>query len=165
MSKLIRNGRVVPDEWKVLRLADGDTAQSVKLPSGPVLVPVSVWKARRRELVNREYEHGSALGVWLASGENPQVVQGDIDDFSVIAIEFDKFNAGSNYLAPRLLREQHGYKGELRAIGDVPQEKLAELHQTGFDAVEIRAENQAVSPLTRLFDFGQVAVDGKLLAA
>jgi len=117
MSKLIRNGQVVSNEWKVLRLAEGDTAQSVKLPVGPVLVPMSVWKARRRELINREYEHGWALGVWLTSDENPQAVESDIDDFSVIAIKFDKFSVGNRYPALRLLREQYGYKGELRAIG------------------------------------------------
>jgi len=165
MSKLIRNGQVVSNEWKVLRLAEGDTAQSVKLPVGPVLVPMSVWKARRRELINREYEHGWALGVWLTSDENPQAVESDIDDFSVIAIKFDKFSVGNGYPALRLLREQYGYKGELRAIVDVPQDRLFDLHQIGFDAIEIRAGRQAGFVSSGLFDFSQIAAEGKLLAA
>lgn len=165
MSKLIRNGQVVADGWKILRLVDGDTAQSVRLPVGPLIVPLSVWKARRRELVNREYEHGWALGIWLSVDENPQAIELDIDDFSVVAIEFDKFSDGNSYLTPRLLRERYGYKGELRAIGDVPQDRLAYLHQIGFDAIEPHAGKNIGAVFSRLFDFSQVAAETGLLAA
>jgi len=165
MSKLIRNGQVVPDGWKILRLADGDTAQVVRLPVGPVIVPLSVWKVRRRELIHRESEHGWPLGIWLAADENPQAIERDIDDFSVVAIELDKFSDGNSYLIPRLLRERYGYKNELRAIGDVPQDKLSYLHQIGFDSIELRVGKQIGAALTRLFDFSQVAVETKLLAA
>ena len=165
MSRLIKNGQVVTNEWKVLRLAEGETAQSVKLPVGPVLVPLAVWKARRRELIHREYEHGWALGVWLAADESPQALESDIDDFSVVAIEFDKFSDGDSYLVPRLLRERYGYKGELRATGDVPHGKSSYLHQIGFDAIELNVGRQVESAISRLFDFGQVAAGEKLLAA
>ena len=111
MAKLIRNGQVAVDEWKVLRLGENDSVQDVRLPVGPVLVPLAVWQARRRELVHREYEHGWPLGVWLAAGESPQEIEADIDDFSAIALE------GSDELAPRLLRERHGYRGELHLLG------------------------------------------------
>src|SRR5512135_2247404 len=95
MSSLIKNGQVLSNEWKVLRLGAGVAAQDVNLPVGPVLVPLPVWKARRRELIHREFEHGWALGIWLAADENLQAIEGDIDDFSVIAIEFDKFSDGN----------------------------------------------------------------------
>jgi len=165
MSRLIRNGQVVPDEWKILRLADGDTAQDVRLPVGPVIVPLSVWQARRRELIHREYEHGWALGIWLAADENPQAIELDIDDFSVVAIEFDKFSDGNSYLAPRLLRERYGFKSELRAIGDVPQDRLSYLHQMSFDTIETHAGRNIGAAISRLFDFDQIAVESKLFAA
>ena len=148
-----------------MRLADGETAQNVKLPVGQVIVPLSVWKSRRRELINREYEHGWQLGIWLAANENPQAIEHDIDDFSVFAIEFDKFSDGNSYLIPRLLRERYGYKSELRAIGDVSQGRLSYLHQIGFDAIELRAGKQVGAVLSRLFDFSQIALEAKLLAA
>ncbi|OGS91052.1 MAG: hypothetical protein A2Z95_05270 [Gallionellales bacterium GWA2_60_18] len=144
MSRLIENGQVVADEWKVLRLAEGDAAQSVKLPVGPVLVPLQVWKARRRELIHREYEHGWALGVWLAAGESPQAIESDIDDFSVVAIEFDGHGDDSSHLVPRLLRERYGYGGELRAI-EFPGGSQAELR--------------------RLSALGQAVAEERLLAA
>jgi uncharacterized protein (DUF934 family) len=139
MFKLIRNGRVVSDEWKTLTLTEGDTPQSVRLPVGPVLVPLAVWQARRAELIYREYEHGWPLGIWLAAEENAKAIGRDLDDFTVIAVEFDKFSDGNSYLTARLLRERYGYKGELRAIGDVPRERLAYQHQVGFDTYYVRA--------------------------
>ena len=69
MSKLIKNGRIVSDAWNTLNLAEGDTPQSVRLPVGPVLVPLSVWRARRAELIHREYEQGWPLGVAWHSPE------------------------------------------------------------------------------------------------
>lgn len=153
MFKLIRNGRVVTDEWKTLTLAEGDTPQSVRLPVGPVLVPLSVWQARRTELIHREYEHGWPLGVWLAAEEGPEAIGRDIDDFTVIAVEFDKFTDGKSYSTARLLRERYGYKGELRAIGDVPRDRLTYQYQVGFDAFAVRANQKFGTILSDLFDF------------
>jgi len=153
MPKLIKNGQVVTDQWKTLSLAEGDTPHNVKLPVGPVLVPLSVWRARRAELIHREYEHGWPLGVWLAAEEGPESIGRDIDDFTVIAVEFDKFSDGKSYSTARLLRERYGYKGELRAIGDVPRDKLTYQHQVGFDAFAVRANRKKGTVLSGLFGF------------
>ncbi len=138
MLKLVKNGNVVADEWKTLVLAEGDTPQNVRLPVGPVLVPLSVWRARRAELIRREYEHGWPLGVWLGADEGAEVIAGDLDDFTVIAIAFDRFSDGKSYATACDLRVRHGYKGELRAIGDVPSEGLGYRRDVGFDAVAVR---------------------------
>jgi uncharacterized protein (DUF934 family) len=142
MSNLIKNGQVVQDNWKIVRLAAGDTPHGVKLPVGQLLVPLAVWQARRAELIHREYEHGSALGVWIGADENPAAIERDIEDFTVIAVEFDKFADGNSYETARLLRQRYGYRGELRAIGDVPHNKLAYLHELGFDAIAAAGNRQ-----------------------
>lgn len=131
MSQLIKNGHIVSDIWKTLTLKEGDTPESVRLPVGPLLVPLSVWRARRTELIHREYEHGWPLGVWLSAAEDAEAIAGDIDDFTVIAIEFGKHSDSTT----RVLRERYGYQGELRVIGDVPREQLTFQHQVGFDAL------------------------------
>lgn len=153
MLKLIKDGRIVTDEWKTLTLAEGDTPHNVKLPVGPVLVPLSVWHARRAELIHREYEHGWPLGVWLAAEEDPEAISRDIEDFTVIAVEFDKYSDGKSYSTARLLREHFGYKGELRAIGDVPRDKLTYQHQVGFDAFAVRANQKTGTVLSGFFGF------------
>jgi uncharacterized protein (DUF934 family) len=165
MFKLIRNGRVVTDEWKTLTLTEGDTPQSVRLPVGPVLVPLSVWQARRAELIHREYEHGWPLGVWLSAEEDAEAIGRDIDDFTVIAVEFDKFSDGKSYSTARLLRQCYGYKGELRAIGDVPSDRLTYQHQVGFDAFAVRANQKIGTILSDLFDFNLANQSRQQLAA
>ena len=153
MFMLIKNGHIVSDAWKTLTLTEGDTPQNVRLPVGPVLVPLSVWQARRAELTYREYEHGWPLGVWLAAEQGPEAIERDIDDFTVIGIEFDKFTDGKSYQTARLLRENFGYKGELRAIGDVPRERLSYQHQVGLDAFAVSANHKSKAVPHGLLDF------------
>jgi uncharacterized protein (DUF934 family) len=152
MFKLIKNGRIVNDEWKTLTLEGNDTPQNVRLPVGPVLVPLSVWQVRRTELIHREYEHGWPLGVWLTAEEDADEIGRDIDDFTVIAVEFDRYSDGKSYSTARLLRERYCYKGELRAIGDVPRDRLAYQHQVGFDTFPVRANQKVNATLSGLFD-------------
>ncbi|MFZ5524454.1 MAG: DUF934 domain-containing protein [Pseudomonadota bacterium] len=164
MFKLIKNGRIVADGWKTLTLAEGDTPQSVRLPVGPVLVPLSVWRARRAELIHREYEHGWPLGAWLAAEEGAEAIENDIDDFTVIAIEFDKFSDGKSYSTASQLRGRYGYKGELRAIGDVPRDRLAYQHQVGFDAYAVSDYPKMSTVLSGLLNFNAAKQAGRLTA-
>lgn len=153
MFMLINDENPVTSGWKTLKLNKGDTPHSVRLPIGPVLVPLSVWQARRAELIHREYEHGWPLGIWLAAEEGPEAIEHDIDDFTVIAVEFDKYTDGKSYSTARLLRERYGYKCELRAIGDVPRDKLAYQRHVGFDTFVVRTSKHTGVVLTGLFDF------------
>lgn len=119
------------DEWKIL-VAD-TSPEDAKLPVGPVLVPLSVWKARKAELIRREYEHGWPLGVWLSADESAEEIENDVDDFTVIGLEFDRYSDGLGYASARLLRNLYGFKAELRALGDI-SDKIARLKHFGFDA-------------------------------
>ncbi|HMX15634.1 MAG TPA: DUF934 domain-containing protein [Rhodocyclaceae bacterium] len=137
-KQLIKQQQIVADSWKTLILAENETAATVRLPVGPLIVPLEVWRARKAELIRREYEHGWALGVWLAPDEGPEAVVADLDDFSVVALHFPKFADGRAYSTARLLRERHGYRGELRAFGDLGQDQLFFLARVGFDAFDLR---------------------------
>jgi len=153
MAKIIKSGSVQNDEWKVLQLAEGETPECAKLPVGPLLVPLAVWRARRACLIAREYEHGWPLGVWLAASEGPEEIAEDLDDFTVIGVEFSKFTDGRGYSTARLLRERYGYDGELRAIGDVMRDQLFYLRRVGFDAFAVRNDKDIDAALAGLHDF------------
>jgi len=165
MFKLLKNGQIVSDGWKTLTLLEGDTPQNVRLPVGPVLVPLSVWQARRAELIHREYEHGWPLGIWLADEQDPETIQHDVDDFTVIGLAFDKFSDGKSYASARRLREQYGYQGELRAIGDVPRERLSYQHQVGLDAFAVCANQKINTIRTGLTGFGNTGQTNRQLSA
>ncbi|MFA6063142.1 MAG: DUF934 domain-containing protein [Gallionella sp.] len=149
MFKIIKNERITTESWKTITLKGRETPQNVRLPVGPLLVPLSVWQARRAELIHREYEHGWALGVWLANAQEAYAIESDIDDFTVVALEFNR-PAGS-YSSARLLREHFGFKGELRINDD----QTDSLQQTGFDLHD--------QTTAHWFDFKQP--DGPRLAA
>ena len=165
MPKIIKERRVQDDAWKVVTLAAGETPKTVRLPVGPLLVPVAVWHARKMDLIAREYEHGDPLGVWLAPNEGPETIADDLADFTVVAIHFPKFADGRGYSTARLLRERYGYKAELRAFGDVGRDQIFYLNRVGFDTFLVGEGKDAADALNAFDDFPEVyqgAVDQPL---
>ncbi len=153
MPNIIKNGIVIDDDWKTVTLTGDDTPETIKLPVGRLLVPARVWRARRAELIGREYEHGWALGVRLTAEEGPEAIATDVDDFTVIAVEFSRFADGRGYSTARLLRTRYGYCGELRATGDVLRDQLFYLQRVGFDAFALRADKNSEDAQASLADF------------
>ena len=70
----------------------------------------------------------------------------------VVAVTFPKFGDGRGYSIGRLLREHHGYKGELRAVGEVARDHLQLLAQCSFDAFELRAGEDVEDALAAFDD-------------
>jgi uncharacterized protein (DUF934 family) len=60
----------------------------------------------------------------------------------VVALQFPKWVDGRAYSQARLLRVRHGYRGELRATGEVLVDMLPLLARTGFDAAQLRADQR-----------------------
>ena len=150
MAKIIKNGAVIDDAWQVIRLAEGESVQSVNLPAGPLLVPLAVWQEWRRELLDRREQHGWPLGVWLAPDEGPETIADDLKLFAVIGVDFPKFVDGRGYSTARLLRSRYGYSGEVRAIGDVQRDQLFYLRRVGFDAFAVREDHDIEAALKGL---------------
>ena len=151
--RLIKERRLQDDAWKVVTLIDGQPELDVCLPVGPLLVPLSVWKARKSCLIAREYEHGTPLGIWLSPDDDPAEIAKDVDDFTVIAVHFPKFTDGRGYSTARLLRERYGYDGELRAFGDVGRDQIFFLNRVGFDSFLVGEGRNAEEALTAFDDF------------
>jgi uncharacterized protein (DUF934 family) len=62
-----------------------------------------------------------------------------------IALTFPKWTDGRAYSQARLLRTRLGFRGELRATGDVVVDMLPLLERTGFDAAVLRADQKRSS--------------------
>lgn len=157
---IIKNKTIADDDWNVLRLSENDTPESVAVPPGKVVVPLKVWQAQRDTLESR-----AQLGVWLASHEQAEDLHNDLEKFSVIAIDFPKFADGRGYSIAYHLRARLGYRGELRAIGDVLRDQLFYMQRAGFDAFAVRADKDLHEALKGLSDFSlsyQAAADEKL---
>lgn len=157
---IIKDKTIVDDDWSVLRLKENDTPEGVTVPAGKVIVPLKVWQAQRDKL-----QHRADLGVWLASAERAEELQNDLAMFSVIAVDFPRFADGRGYSIAYHLRARFGYRGELRAIGDVLRDQLFYMQRVGFDAFAPRADKDIHEALKGLSDFSiiyQASADEKL---
>lgn len=146
-EQLIQNGRIVADRWQ--RLEVSEDADLSALSAAPILLPASLWCARRDELLARTGE----IGVSLAPGFPLESLAEDIGRFSLIAVEFPKFADGRGYSTASLLRERYGYRGELRAVGDVGRDQMFYLQRVGFNAFLIPEGRDAEDALQGLSDF------------
>lgn len=145
---LIKNNAIVSDGWRVLRLKEGEAADRVVVPEGNVIVPLPVWNCQYETLRNRP-----ELGVWLASFERAEDLQNEVHRFPVIAVDFHKFTDGRGYTLAYRLRKQMGFRGELRAMGDVLQDQLFYLKRVGFDTFAIREDKNATDAIAGFADF------------
>ena len=103
------------------------------LPDGAVLLPKKRWLAERDQLVARN----TPLGLIIAAGETVDDIADDLSRFAIIALDFPKFSDGRAFSTARLLREKHGYAGELRAVGNVLADPIPLMRRVGFDTFEV----------------------------
>ena len=158
-QKMIRDGQIVDNAWTILRLAEDQLPETVSIPEGPVLVPLTVWQAQHAVLGSR-----ALTGVWLASAERAEALSEDIAKLSVIAVDFPKFTDGRGYSIAYNLRSRLDYQGELRAIGDVLRDQLFYMQRVGFNAFDIRADRSIDDAIKGLSDFSttyQASIDQK----
>lgn len=101
--------------------------------SGDVLVSLARFEADREALLAR----AGRLGVWLKSDESLTSIADDLDRLALVALDFPVFSDGRAYSSARKLRELLGYKGEVRAIGDVLCEQLSFMLRSGFNTFEM----------------------------
>ena len=145
---LIKNNEIVTDEWTVLRLKEGETADRVVVPAGKVIVPLPVWSCQHETLYRRP-----ELGIWLASFERAEDIPDDVHRFPVIGVDLHKYTDGRGYTLAYRLRKQLGFRGELRAMGDILHDQLFYLRRVGFDAFAVREDKDARAALAGFADF------------
>jgi len=151
MALFIRDRSVEADPWRLLRLADDGSLPETPAPGGDVIVPLAMWRAQRPHLLVRP----GRIGIWLDSHEEPEAIAADLRVFGVIAVNFPKFGDGRGFSTARLLRERYGWKGELRAIGDVFRDQLFYLASCGFNAFALREGENPQEALASLGDFSE----------
>jgi uncharacterized protein (DUF934 family) len=125
-ARLWRNSAFVNDEWR-------SVADDAPLGIGVrILVSLKRWRKEQLAIAST----GTAVGVRLDVGQSIDVETDDVARLSVIGLPFPKFSDGRSYSAARQLRDA-GYRGEIRATGDVLIDQLPLMIRAGFDAFEI----------------------------
>jgi uncharacterized protein (DUF934 family) len=151
MAEIIRNDAVVADSWQILRASVEAPLAQDSLPDGPIVVPLDFWLQHADALVAR----GDA-GVWLAGNEDPALLAPWLQVLQLVTVDFSKFTDGRGYSIAYLLRSRLGYRGELRAIGDVLADQLFYMRRVGFDSFAVRADKNIHQALAALKPFSEV---------
>jgi uncharacterized protein (DUF934 family) len=135
-------------------ITDTQIADTVIPASGKVIVPLSVFIARKELLLSR-ITNGE-IGVWLDTHEllaDLVSCQPDLNALPIIAVHLERFADGRIFSLGTLLRTRYGFKNELRAIGDVLRDQLFFLKRSGFSSFLLRADRSATEALASLSDF------------
>jgi uncharacterized protein (DUF934 family) len=93
--------------------------------------------------------------VRLEPADDPAKVAGELAGATRVEVNFPKFGDGRGFSIGRLLRERYGYKGELRAVGQITRDHLFFLESCGFDAFELREGEDAAEAVAAFGDFSE----------
>ena len=127
MQNVYRDGRFDPDIWDIV---DDDSP----LPEAGFAV---ISKDRFLSERDNVQDQDGSIGLVLRAGDSLDGLEEDLESFRLIALDFPKFSDGRAYSLARLLRENHGYDGELRAIGDVLIDQIPLMRRCGFDSFSV----------------------------
>ncbi|PZP22523.1 MULTISPECIES: DUF934 domain-containing protein [Pseudomonas] len=149
MQRIIKDGQVVNETWHLL----GKDATLDGMPNcDDLIVPLALWREHAHALKARD----GGLGVWLEAGEEIEEIADQLEHFQVIALNFPAFTDGRHSSTAYMLRTRYGYKGEVRAIGDVLRDQMFALKRCGFDAFAVREDKDPFDALKGLDDFSEV---------
>ena len=124
---LWREGGFVQNLWT-------QVADDAAMPGdGAAIVSLGRWRREREELSKRE----APVGVDISAGKDALEHLADAADRALVALRFDKFGDGRAFSYAILLRERHGFSGELRAVGDVLLDEIPLMLRCGFTAFEV----------------------------
>lgn len=155
--QLVRLGKIAADEFVRVAddaLVDGGTA---------ALVSADRLVAEGDALLSRD---GATGVIWPNDRELDALVP-YLDRLAVVALVFPKFQDGRAYSQARLLRERYGYRGELRATGQVLRDQFVFMLRAGFDAFEVVKDSDAAAfaaTAKRYSVFYQPTGDGRITA-
>jgi uncharacterized protein (DUF934 family) len=74
----------------------------------------------------------------IANTEDPRTLA--LEGVTRIDLNFPKFTDGRAFSQAFLLRRRLGFKGEIRATGDVLIDQLVQMERTGFDVAVLRED-------------------------
>jgi uncharacterized protein (DUF934 family) len=134
MPTFIRLQATLEGEWAFSLVDDPFTSvgDEQSIPPGDVIISLTRFQAEGEVLLGQ----GRAVGVRLESDEEVEALAYDLPELAVVALAFPRFGDGRAYSYARLLRERFGFKGEVRAVGDVLREQASYMVRCGFTAFE-----------------------------
>ena len=125
---LLKNGEWILDTWRFY--ADDQPIPSAR----PKIVTLARLQGDDGEFL---FHCGCNLGVRLESHEKVEDLEPWLERLQLIALVFPKFVDGRAFSSAAMLRGHYGFKGEIRAVGNVLVDQYPFMRRVGFDAFEV----------------------------
>ncbi|WP_209008575.1 DUF934 domain-containing protein [Roseibium polysiphoniae] len=127
MTKIFSNGQFFDEDWRTLE------AEDVKPNEGNLLVPFERFLSDAETFASA----GGRIAVLVGAGDEVEKLKDHLGSLAHIAVEFPKFTDGRGFSAARILREQMGYTGDIRAIGDYILDQVPLMRRCGVSSFQI----------------------------
>ncbi|MBV2142332.1 DUF934 domain-containing protein [Falsochrobactrum sp. TDYN1] len=98
-----------------------------------IIIPLTIWLELGEE---QRRSSNRRIGIFVAPGEKIEPLLEHLGTIPLIALEFPAFNDGRSYSRAEVLRRA-GFRGELRAVGDVLIDQAVLMLRIGFDTLQV----------------------------
>ena len=109
-----------------------------------VLVPFHWWITHHKNADVIDTVNKGEIGVWFAADDDilkhVDFIEEGKNLWPVVGAHFPIFRDGRSFSTAALLRDRFDWHGEVRAIGDVLIDQLLQGARVGFDAFELRSD-------------------------
>lgn len=144
--KLNAPAQLLGSEWQIVRFSEeGNEGSSLHhLPTGKLILPFAWWVSNGSDSEVMKRALRGDIGVWFSADDDivahAEVIHAGKKFWSLMAVDFPIFRDGRGFSTATLLRERLAWAGEIRAIGDVLVDQLLQMARVGFDAFELRED-------------------------
>ena len=125
---LFKDGAFIADPFRAF--AEGDDPATVRYAH----IPLPVFLANRDAVLGSPHP----VGLLVSPGDKVEDIADDLGRFASVAVDFPAFNDGRGYSSARLVVERYGYKGEVRAVGDVLSDQIPLMRRCGITAFVVK---------------------------
>ncbi len=140
---ILKNRQITCTQWQLDPCTNhaGESLPGNKCEDKNRITPLPQWLSAIDDLIaeNPDYEIESLPGILLQPDDPISQLSKHLHAIPVIAINAGNFADGRIYSLAVELRQQHAYRGELRAIG-ATLDNLQLMERCGFDAFELKPE-------------------------
>lgn len=138
---IIKDQQITENTWTFV-------ADDQPLPPGNVTVSLARWNQEHAKL----QQHDGKIGIRLAPTDQLETL-GNSPKADLVELNFPSFGDGRLFSLARLLRDQHGYQGEIRATGNYLADQVYYLHRVGVDSFEFSEAKDIQVALAAVNDF------------
>jgi uncharacterized protein (DUF934 family) len=150
---------VIANEWQVWN-GEHDEGGIPNLEHGlhRVLVPFHWWITHHKNSDIADIANKGRVGVWFAADDDilkhADILKEGKNLWPVVAAHFPIFRDGRSFSTAALLRDRFEWQGEVRAIGDVLIDQLLQGARVGFNAFELRPDQNLAIGLKQFDLYG-----------